>query len=129
MKPATQTALGVVSCCIIVLLSVSGRKIDTTRWCWKEEEVRRLLDENEAQAILVQSFYGCRDKLIWHYTKHGRYSVKSGYELAQSMERNGELGRRGDGESSTEGVRDKVWNDIVQIKIVLIHSFDTSGVR
>lgn len=30
------------------------------------------------------------------YTKHGQYSVKSGCELAQSMERNGELGRRGD---------------------------------
>lgn len=38
--------------------------------------------------------------LIWHFTKPGDYTVKSGYELAVNLQRNGEIGGKGEGESS-----------------------------
>ncbi|KAM1487097.1 hypothetical protein ACFX2I_001208 [Malus domestica] len=41
---------------------------------------------------------GCPDKRIWHYTKDGLYSVRSGYYVAMEMMQNGEFGRKGEGD-------------------------------
>ncbi|KAI5317382.1 hypothetical protein L3X38_037089 [Prunus dulcis] len=47
------------------------------------------------------------DTLICQESKHGRYVVKSGYELTRHLQHNGELGRKGEGEtSSTHGRND-----------------------
>ncbi|KAI7985067.1 hypothetical protein LOK49_LG14G00822 [Camellia lanceoleosa] len=43
------------------------------------------------------------DKLVWHYTDSGDYTVGSGYETAMMLKRNGLLGRCGEGDSSGRG--------------------------
>ncbi|BBH07113.1 hypothetical protein Prudu_018950, partial [Prunus dulcis] len=40
--------------------------------------------------------------------KHGRYVVKSGYELTRHLQHNGELGRKGEGETSSTHGRNEV---------------------
>lgn len=48
---------------------------------WDEQKLRRLFTLREVEAILnilvVQTV--ASDIMIWHYNKHGKYSVKSGY--------------------------------------------------
>ena len=41
------------------------------------------------------------DKLIWHFSKDGKYSVKTGYEVAIMLKRNSLLNGRGSGEGSS----------------------------
>ncbi|KAM5559577.1 hypothetical protein ABKV19_020977 [Rosa sericea] len=54
----------------------------------------------------------CSDKLIWHYTKEGVYTVKSGYQLAQNLR------VRGDGqEGSSSNHVDLVWQVVWKLKI------------
>lgn len=63
-------------------------------------------DEQEAKIILGMplSQFGCPDWLIWHYTRNGAYSMKSGYMVAQEMNQNGELGCKRVGQSSKEAI-------------------------
>lgn len=51
------------------------------------------VDHEEIMRILIGSMEGT-DKLIWHYTSNGEYTVKSGYLLAL-----------GSGESDSQGIR------------------------
>lgn len=73
--------------------------------CWREEVVKQCFDRQEANIILglltVESLCMCGvHKIIWHYTRHKLYLVKSCYELAQSSEMNDLFKRRGKGGSS-----------------------------
>lgn len=43
------------------------------------------------------------DKLVWHYTDLGDYTVGSGYETGMMLKRNGLLGRWGGGEGDSSG--------------------------
>lgn len=45
-----------------------------------------LFPENEVKRILSLQIGGREDKFIWAYTKHGAYSVKSGYWLLANKE-------------------------------------------
>ncbi|BFG15722.1 hypothetical protein CerSpe_019960 [Prunus speciosa] len=49
------------------------------------------------------------DKLIWHFSTHERYVIRSGYELALHLQRNGELGLKGAGEASGSSAKSSVW--------------------
>ncbi|CAB4298745.1 unnamed protein product [Prunus armeniaca] len=92
--------------------------IDPVTKAWKRDEVIRWFSETEAQLILKMpiSRLGCPDKLLWHFTKHGNYTVKSGYELAESLHRNGELNRKGEGECSNQKVQKSFWKGIWSLK-------------
>lgn len=64
---------------------------------WDKPTIEMCFCPEEAGIILGMPFsqHGCPDRLIWHYTRNGMYSVQSGYLVAQEMNRNGELGVEG----------------------------------
>lgn len=74
---------------------------DNLTTCFSSEEARCILS-------MLLSKFGCGSKLIWHHTKGGVYSVKTGYYIAQDLSSNGELGRKGRGKSSAGQGRSKV---------------------
>ncbi|XP_050141084.1 uncharacterized protein LOC126617057 [Malus sylvestris] len=86
---------------------------------WVKNMVERCFNEEEARIILSMSIskFGCPDQIMWHYTRNGMYSVKSGYKVAQDMNSNGELGRKGVGQSSGDHVKDLIWGAIWQLKV------------
>ena len=53
---------------------------------WNEPLVRALFDDEDARDILAirVSDDGIPDKLRWHYSIDGEYSVKSGYSVAMT---------------------------------------------
>ncbi|KAM1398237.1 hypothetical protein ACFX2I_015708 [Malus domestica] len=57
---------------------------------WKREVIELCFSEDEAKTILSMpiSRFGCPDRVVWHYTRNGVYSVKSGYIVAQEMNKN-----------------------------------------
>lgn len=71
--------------CVNLMMSVSS--LFTVSGGWDEEKLRRLFTLREVDAILnipvVQT--DVSDVMIWHYNRHGKYSVKSGFWV----ERNG----------------------------------------
>lgn len=93
--------------------------IDSDTKCWRYNEVCQWFGREEAQVILKMplSSRGCPDKPIWHFTKHGDYTVKSGYELAESLRRNGELARQGEGEGSNPQEQKRFWKGIWSLKV------------
>ncbi|KAB2622478.1 ribonuclease H protein [Pyrus ussuriensis x Pyrus communis] len=64
---------------------------------WNEGLVRSLFMEEEARFVLGLPISISRvpDKLIWHHTRNGVYTVRTGYGLALDLFANGELGKRG----------------------------------
>ncbi|KAM1763521.1 hypothetical protein ACFX11_002859 [Malus domestica] len=55
--------------------------IDPVSKSWKEEVISAGFNQDEVRQILSipLSKSGCCDKLVWHYTVNGDYSVKTGY--------------------------------------------------
>ncbi|KAH7863545.1 hypothetical protein Vadar_018897 [Vaccinium darrowii] len=53
-----------------------------------------------------------KDKRIWHYTPNGVYSVRSGYEVAMMLKRNGLLGSNGVGEPSNREELKEFWKQL-----------------
>jgi len=86
---------------------------------WKKDIIDRYFNEEGACVILSMplSKFGCSDRHIWHYTPNGLYSVKSGYMIAQKMNHNGEIGRKGMGQSGGEHIRDHVWTDLWKLQV------------
>ncbi|OMO95972.1 reverse transcriptase [Corchorus olitorius] len=60
--------------------------IDFERICWKENVVRALFNQNEVKAIkkIPIGSEQVPDRITWHFTRDGNYSVKSGYKLLAS---------------------------------------------
>ncbi|KAF4396902.1 hypothetical protein F8388_004870 [Cannabis sativa] len=48
---------------------------------WDEEFVRAVFNPTNAELILQMATSECdiEDKILWHYSKDGEYSVRSGY--------------------------------------------------
>ena len=63
---------------------------------WKTEVIATLVEPEDLELIqtIPISRSGCNDKRIWHYTKNGMYSVRSGYYVAVKMMNNGEFGHK-----------------------------------
>ncbi|CAB4313148.1 unnamed protein product [Prunus armeniaca] len=85
--------------------------IDPLLKTWKEDVINRCFVPDEARCILSIPInkWGCPDKLIWHFSMHGQYTVRSSYELALHLQRNGELGHKGASEASGSYSQSSVW--------------------
>ncbi|CAL9014415.1 unnamed protein product [Prunus brigantina] len=96
------------------LPSMVHELIDPLLKIWKEDVINRCFTPEEASRILSIpiSRWGCPDKLIWHFTMHGQYTVRSCYELALHLQRNGELGRKGAGEASGCSSQTSIWKSV-----------------
>ncbi|KAK6122177.1 hypothetical protein DH2020_044081 [Rehmannia glutinosa] len=59
--------------------------IDVSSNEWNVELVRRNFDTEDANLILGIPLPRCDrdDQLVWHFTRNGKYSVKTGYHLAK----------------------------------------------
>ncbi|KAK6144475.1 hypothetical protein DH2020_021295 [Rehmannia glutinosa] len=57
---------------------------------WDRDTVHHLFSQSEARSIISipLSMNRKEDKLTWHFTKDGRYSVKSGYKVAKTLKEN-----------------------------------------
>lgn len=79
---------------------------------WNAQLLNQLFCAQEASAIrkVPVSSLGLTDKLVWHATKSGQYSVQSGYKLVKSMQKQ----REGDeGSSERRELEDKkLWQTI-----------------
>uniref|UniRef100_A0A803PEK8 Reverse transcriptase domain-containing protein n=1 Tax=Cannabis sativa TaxID=3483 RepID=A0A803PEK8_CANSA len=54
---------------------------------WDENFVRSVFNMEDAELILSTPSTGwdLEDKIMWHYSKNGEYTVKSGYKMASSL--------------------------------------------
>lgn len=88
--------------------------IDPETQTWKRDLVMRCFNGEEAQTILLlpTSRWGGEDKMIWHFTAHGGYSMHSGYAIALDLRKNGELGRKAKGEGSSDCGQKSFWKSI-----------------
>lgn len=61
--------------------------IDSSTKEWNVHKLKQSVSEQEVKAIIPIpiSKLGGTDRLIWHYAKNGRYSVKSGYHVARAI--------------------------------------------
>ena len=80
---------------------------------WNMEMVHDLFDEEESKLILgiPLSLMGCKDRIIWHYTKHGGYTVRTGYKVTMELQANGGFWR-GTGMASGKVEEDWLWKGI-----------------
>ena len=64
-----------------------AKLIDKDGGCWREHMVRRLFLPIDAEQILriPLCMSWPADKLIWHFTTSGNFSVKSAYHLLRSL--------------------------------------------
>ncbi|CAL8120246.1 unnamed protein product [Prunus armeniaca] len=97
---------------------VQGLIEDQTKM-WNRDLILCCFNSVEAQTILSLplSRWGCDDKLVWHFTAHGGYSVRTGYELALNLPKNGELGGKAEGECSHGNDQKNFWNSIWRLQL------------
>lgn len=88
--------------------------IDSEVGAWKNDMVRRCFEEDKGTLILglPMSVEACLDRVIWHYSKDGDYTVRMGYGITMEMQENGEHGRKGTGGSSRQDEVDRAWREI-----------------
>ena len=79
-KPTTLVTDGMVDLKVSTLWSHEMH-------CWNEGLLKELLNDQVVKAIskMLLPYTTTVDKLIWTFTKDGRYSVKSGYRVAYKL--------------------------------------------
>ncbi|XP_062080800.1 uncharacterized protein LOC133785597 [Humulus lupulus] len=79
--------------------------------CWDVEMIKCLFNEEDAMLILgiPCSEHHLPDKLLWHFTNNGEYSVKSGYHLAMSS--------KPFPECSEMGLNEALWKSIWELRV------------
>ncbi|CAN6715719.1 unnamed protein product [Malus baccata var. baccata] len=88
--------------------------IDPVTNSWREDTIRSGFQRDDVLPIvsIPLSHAGIDDRLVWHYTTNGIYSVKTGYSLALKLMEEGALGRKGRGAPSEKNKLNMVWNNI-----------------
>lgn len=72
--------------------------------------VETLFWDDDSNAILQIPISSAEmDVRVWNYTKHGHYVVKSGYYLAQRIQKQTELSRVGQSSSTVDDNWDWIW--------------------
>ena len=61
--------------------------IDSKVGAWKVDLIRRCFEEEEGNVILGLPItsVGCKDRVIWHYSRNGDYTIRTGYGVAMEM--------------------------------------------
>ena len=80
--------------------------------CWYYDLLKALFNEQDIKNIckvLLPSRIG-EDKLAWHFSKDGKYDVKSGYRVAFELNNVYTLNRRSDGWH-------KIWKILIPPKV------------
>lgn len=87
--------------------------IDTDTKKWKEDALTNLFSPSEAEVIksIPISLGGREDKIVWHYTTNGAFSVKSAYYLHKDLE------NKHVGESSSGNLHSDIWKSIWNLKV------------
>ncbi|KAF5477294.1 hypothetical protein F2P56_003944 [Juglans regia] len=80
---------------------------------WNQELIQATFEEREAQLILETpiSTMTTRDRIIWHGTKDGSFSVKSAYHLVKDRE------MANHGQASTSNGLKEVWKKIWKLDV------------
>ncbi|OMO88448.1 hypothetical protein COLO4_20252 [Corchorus olitorius] len=80
--------------------------INFERRCWKESVFRAFFNQTDIKAIkkIPIGSEKIDDRIKWHFTRDGNYSVKSGYRLLQS-----EANSNDDNRQSSSGMQQAVW--------------------
>ncbi|KAM2231146.1 hypothetical protein ACFX1S_015471 [Malus domestica] len=86
---------------------------------WKSEVILQGFNSEDTKHILSipLSKFGCCDRLVWHHTVDGSYSVKTGYGVAVSLLENGVLGKKGRGVPSMHHNTNQVWKGIWNLQV------------
>ncbi|KAM5548825.1 hypothetical protein ABKV19_000305 [Rosa sericea] len=79
--------------------------------------LRELFIDEEVELIsrIPLSMGSSRDRLIWHYDKSGRYTVKNGYHVARLL--NYHMHRPSSSSSTTWGHKDQFWQKLWKLKV------------
>ncbi|CAN6541494.1 unnamed protein product [Malus baccata var. baccata] len=93
--------------------------IEVNSRSWKREVILHGFSLEDTKHILSipLSKFGCCDRLVWHHTVDGSYSVKTGYRVAVSLLENGDLGKKGRGAPSTHHISNQVWKGIWHLQV------------
>ncbi|KAM1775069.1 hypothetical protein ACFX12_044360 [Malus domestica] len=93
--------------------------IDPGSCSWKNDLIMASFHRDDVRAILSipLSKTGSRDRLVWHHTVNGDYSVRSGYGVAMNLMENGALGSKGRGSTSAKPKNCYAWNLIWNLKV------------
>ncbi|KAJ9188031.1 hypothetical protein P3X46_003431, partial [Hevea brasiliensis] len=86
---------------------------------WDIAKLRINLYEEEVQSIMAipVPIHRKDDKLISHFTHHGNYSLKSGYEIAYQFLQNSRISIAAGPGPSTQGNLSRLWKDIWKLKL------------
>ncbi|CAN6580853.1 unnamed protein product [Malus baccata var. baccata] len=85
-------------------------KIDIVNGGFLKEDVSSILS-------IPLSKHGMSDRLVWHYSKNGEYTVRTGYGIAMGLMENGDLGKKGRGMPSSASSLTHVWNKIWKLEV------------
>ncbi|CAN6571798.1 unnamed protein product [Malus baccata var. baccata] len=93
--------------------------IDPENREWKTDIVKGGFLKEDVSSILSipLSKHGMRDRLVWHYSKNGEYTVRTGYGVALGLMENGDLGKKGRGMPSSAPSLTHVWNKIWKFEV------------
>ncbi|XP_042964743.1 uncharacterized protein LOC122298967 [Carya illinoinensis] len=81
--------------------------------CWNERLVGDMFSKEEAAQIcsIPLSWHGEEDKILWGFTKDGRFSVRSAYHLGNDM------GRSRLGECSSRQTQQQIWEGVWSLNV------------
>ncbi|OMO52105.1 reverse transcriptase [Corchorus capsularis] len=89
--------------------------INFDRKCWKDNLLRMVFNQTEVNAVkkIPIGSESTPDRLIWHFTRDGNYSVKSRYRLLTSEA----ISFGNNGQSSSSMQQSRTWRNLWNLKV------------